>query len=187
MISMDDWELQNFANAYRNWLESSVGGSSHRVLFDILYDTEYVWWMERDGDRASDGIRLRARFEYESGLPCPEGWDDWPCSFLEFMVAMAYTMEESIMYDPGDGLDMSTWFWTMMDNCGLSSYSDERIFASGTDSYYEIDAILHGIMDREYSYDGVGGLFPLKHPSRDQRNVEYWVQMNAYVLENSLV
>lgn len=181
-----EWELENFANSYRNWLEDLVDGHRHRILFDVLYDTEYVWWIERDEDRASDGVHLRERFEYESGLRCPEGWDDWPCSFLEFIIAMAFIMEESLLYTP-NGCQVSTWFWTMMDNAGLSRFDDATMMSEAASASMEVEAIVTGILDREYGYDGSGGFFPLENPPVDTRNLTYWEQMNLYVMERGLV
>ena len=185
---MDDWgwELENFRNAYRNWLGSIVRDVDHVILFDVLYDTEYVWWLERDGDRARDGIYLRARFEHDSGLPCPEGWDDWPCSFLEFVVGLAFTMDEMLMYSP-DVNGIPRWFWLMMENCGLAEFDDRTMLEGGKAASDAVAALVRGILDREYDYDGSGGLFPLHHPEEDQRNVEYWVQMNAFVMETGMV
>jgi len=37
---------------------------------------------------------------------------------------------------------------------------------------------------RRYSKTGKGGLFPLKHPKKDQTEVEIWYQMQQYVMEN---
>jgi len=36
-------------------------------------------------------------------------------------------------------------------------------------------------MDREYSYNGEGGLFAVQHPRRDMRTVELWWQMCWYI------
>jgi hypothetical protein len=34
---------------------------------------------------------------------------------------------------------------------------------------------------RTYEPNGVGGFFPLENPNEDQREVELWYQMSAYV------
>ena len=38
---------------------------------------------------------------------------------------------------------------------------------------------------RMFSRDGSGGLFPLRRFDRDQRSVEIWYQMQAWLMENS--
>jgi hypothetical protein len=37
---------------------------------------------------------------------------------------------------------------------------------------------------RLYTTSGYGGLFPLEEPKEDQRKVEIWYQMMAYLGEN---
>lgn len=178
-----DWEVENFSNSYRNWLMSEMDGYSYRILFDQLYDTEYTWILPRDEDRAVNGVYLRARFEYESGLPLPDGWEDWPCSFLEFVAAMAFSIRERIAYDPEDDIPASEWFWEMMGNIGLDEYDDERMLEDPSKSYQMVDFIVKRVMDRRYNFKGVGGLFPLNDTELDQREVEYWYQMNSYMME----
>ena len=39
------------------------------------------------------------------------------------------------------------------------------------------------IIWRTYDSNGYGGLFPLRNPREDQRKVELWYQLNAYLLE----
>ncbi len=48
----------------------------------------------------------------------------------------------------------------------------------------EIDDILERLIWRQYQEDGQGGFFPLAWPEQDQREVELWYQMNAYLAEN---
>lgn len=185
---MHEWELENFSNAYRNWLTWTFDPDRrYTILFDILYDTEYVWMLERDGDRASDGIHLRAQFEYESGLQAPEGWHDWPCSFLEMVAAMAFTMEDAIMYDPENGDCTIEWFWLMLGNLGLDIYDDNVLLESGQTATDEINGIVDRVMHRRFSKNGFGGFFPLANAVDDQRLVEFWYQMNAYVMEHKMV
>lgn len=179
----DGWDLENFSNAYRNWLMEEMDGRGYSILFDILYDIEFEWEIDRDGNRAEDGIYLRADFEYESGLEVPPGWDDWPCSFLEFVAALARKMENKIMYDPDDENDSATWFWELLSNIGLDEFDDRTMLQGGQACMDEVENRVYRAMRRAYSPDGRGGLFPLKHPSRDQRDVEYWFQMNEYCME----
>lgn len=185
--SWDSWELENFYNAYRNWLVRKMNAYEYTILFDFLYDIEFEWVIERDENRAKDGIYLRAWFESESGLAIPEGWDSWPCSFLEFVVGLAMTMENRVLYDPCDGADESTWFWELMSNIGLDIYDDKTIMQTGQAAMDDIEHLVYTVMDRQFSYSGKDGLFPLDNPVEDQRDVEFWFQMNAYCNEKKVI
>ncbi|MFZ1684153.1 MAG: hypothetical protein WAU88_08510, partial [Candidatus Zixiibacteriota bacterium] len=46
-----------------------------------------------------------------------------------------------------------------------------------------IDEVLNRVIFRTYDARGNGGLFPLRRPQRDQREVELWYQASAYLLE----
>lgn len=65
-----------------------------------------------------------------------------------------------------------------MDNLGISRYSDDQKIPAE-----KIEKILDTVINRKYKRNGLGGFFPLKHADRDQRKVELWYQLNAYVLE----
>jgi hypothetical protein len=47
-----------------------------------------------------------------------------------------------------------------------------------------VNQILTNLVERTYQKNGKGGLFPLKQPAKDQRRVEIWYQMAAYLNEN---
>lgn len=181
-----EWAMEDFENAYRNWISSRMHASKYSILFDILYDVEFEWDPDipRDGDRAADGRYLRERFSEESGTEMSPVYLEWPCSFLEFLVALAFSIEESMMYDPEDGgKDESTWFWEMMDNAGLSAYDDDAMQAGGMIAFMKVTETVNMILRRRYDYNGYPGLFPLKKPAADQRKVEIWYQANAYFIE----
>lgn len=177
------WKLDNFANAYRNWLLFEMGAEDYGVLFDILYETEFTWKIDRDADRAEDGKDLRIRFAEESGMDLPDSVRDWPCSFLEMLIALAYSIEEQITYDPQFGNQTASWFWTMMGNLHLDAMDDDMMFECGLMMDAEVRDICDKVMNRDYRADGYGGMFPLQEPYEDQRGVEIWYQANAYILE----
>ena len=183
--SVDDWKLEDFENAYRNWMERLMKGSRYNVLFDIMYDTEFRWKddIPRDSDRAANGRYLRVRFAEEIGASVNPEWLDWPCSFLEFLVALALAIEDNIMYDPAVPDQETDIFWEMMDNCGLSKLDNESLTLMGMDGYSRADKIMSTVMDRTYDYNGYPGLFPLAKPAMNQRKVEIWYQANAYMFE----
>jgi len=91
---------------------------------------------------------------------------------FELMVGLARRLQFEVEGEP------HYWFWTLMDNLGISQYSDDQRIPTG-----RIEKILDTVIDRTYKRNGLGGFFPLKHAEKDQRKVELWYQLNAYVLE----
>ena len=180
-------ELEQFALDYRMWIFERMHGDGYSILFDFLYDSEFTWCIPQDANRASDGRYLRATFEYETGVACPDGWEEWPCNVLEMLCALCMKLEDMILYDPPDGTeDASDIFWTMLGNCGLAIFDDEYLLAAGGRAFDELKDTLERVLEREYYPDGVGGFFPLKHPREDQRYVEIWYQANAFAIEQGL-
>ena len=184
MRDKDIWQVQNFANAYRNWLVYTMRADSYRILFDILYDTEFTWSVPEDEHRATAGRYLRERFESETGLKCRDEWTAWPCSFLEMAIGLAYSME-SILYDPSRGESTYIWFWTIMGNIGFDTLTDDVMLEGPQSKYRFIDAVCRQVNTRTYDRYGFGGFFPLRYSPEDQRNVEMWFQMQNYIMENS--
>lgn len=167
------------------WMFDLVSGEkkyskelSFNKLLRRLNDTEFVYSIRRDENRAEDGISLRYRYLKSVGHPEDfELVEDEPCSILEMMVALAIRMEESIMDDPEIGDRTGQWFWGMVVNLGLGSMTDGRY-----DEEY-VDYVLDRFLDRDYEPDGRGGLFRVKHTDEDLRFVEIWYQMNWYLDE----
>ena len=181
---------QEIKETYFEWLFDLVSGErfaegiSHRKLLRHLHDTEFIFTISRDGNRAEDGVDLRYRFvrrlerlyygaTIDDLLDCLEG----PCSILEMMVALAIRIEESIMDDPDYGDRTSQWFWGMIVNLGLGSQLDEHY-----DEDY-VNKTLDRFLERDYEPNGKGGLFTVRHCDSDLRNVEIWYQANWYLDE----
>lgn len=181
----DTWIVDMFAEAdeYKRWMLKKMRASRYGMLFDILYNTEFTWTLSWDEHRASDGKDLRLRFEEERGVPCSETWLEWPCSFLEMLIALAYSIEDRIMYDATLGDRTYEWFWLIMENLKLEVCTDEWIVHSGRSAMEYIDGIVKSVLERTYDFDGYGGMFPLHDPAEDQRDVELWYQANAYFME----
>jgi hypothetical protein len=95
---------------------------------------------------------------------------------LEMLIALARRFAFILDAEPID------CFWTLIYNTGLRNCSDSD-FEFDDDAANEIDEIISRVIFRQYSWDGRGGLFPLKEPLEDQRKVEVWYQMNAFILE----
>ena len=180
------WDVENFSNAYRVWLMDRMDASEYSILFDVLYSVEFTWTLPMDANRADDGRYLRDRFEQESGLECREEWLEWDCSFLEMLVGLAFEIEEQVLYDGYLGDRTAVWFHGMLKNLGLGICTDEWMLDTPGSDWY-VREVAKRVIDRDYDASGFGGIFPLKHPSEDQREVELWYQAAAYILENGIV
>lgn len=153
---------------------------SYRKLLKYLYDREFEYTIELDGNRAEDGTDLRYRFSYDYKRigPTVIGYlDDGPCSILEMMVALAIRCEEHIMDDPEIGDRTGHWFWGMIENLGLKSMDDRNF----NERY--VEGVVDRFLNREYEDDGKGGLFTVKHCDLDLRTVDIWYQMCWYLNE----
>lgn len=167
---------------YFTWLYSQVGSvknlnrtKTYWKLLRIFYAKEFTWSkkMEKDANRAQDGKDLRQDFLRDTNTPLDEpGWMDMPCSFLELLISLAWKLEFQ------GGGKQSDWFWEMVNNLHLMECTDAT-----TLNEEEIEHVLDFVMERGYDSAGVGGLFPLAHPDKDQRYVELWYQAEAYLLE----
>lgn len=147
---------------------------SYRKLFTFLHDTEFVYFVPYDENRAVDGVTLR--YHYCQIHECEELEDylSGPCSVLEMMVALAIRCEKMID-DPMKGDQTSHWFWGMIVNLGLGSMSDDNF------SEWTVNDVITRFLEREYEPDGRGGLFRVRGWQRDMRTAEIWHQLLAYI------
>lgn len=149
---------------------------SHWLLCSQLYQTEFVWSVANDDNRLYDGLDLRTEFVDDEEDGDVSGiWLSEPCSFLEMLIALSRRMA----YE--SNLELDYWFWRMLDNLNVRDFVDERY---DDDIRIHIDNIVTGVINRTFHADGNTGLFPLRHPGRDQRKVELWYQMSQYLMEN---
>ena len=72
------------------------------------------------------------------------------------------------------------WFWHLIETLDLEQFNDRKYDDHAQE---EIAEILDRVIWRTYAPNGDGGLFPLRNPTKDQRKVELWYQLNAYLLE----
>lgn len=168
---------------YFEWLYGQVGAITNRnpsrsywELARQLYETPFIWTVPNDDNREGDGKELRIEFIYEKLLDELDPiWMDLDCSMLEMLIGLARrTAFEA------DG-DVGEWFWIFLQNLDLRGYTDEVYDQDVSDI---VDRILDRVNERSYRRNGAGGLFPLRNAEKDQRKVELWYQMSAYLLEN---
>lgn len=172
--------LQPLDQEYLEWLYSQVADPTERdphltywILLGHLFTQEFEWRVPNDDNRLEDGKDLRREFIASKELEnVPQDWVELCCSVLELMVGLARRLAFEADGEP------YFWFWRMMENIRLHRYCDS--WRLETDL---INHILKRLMQRTYKANGQGGFFPLKSPNKDQRKVELWYQLGAYVLE----
>lgn len=169
---------------YLTWLYSQIGSvklknpaRTYWSLAKQLYSTEFVWFVPNDDNRIEDGRALRYEFlaAHQIEDPDPE-WLYLGCSMLELLISLA-----RVLTFEGDG-EPRVWFFEMLRNLRLDHFKDDQPY-----NEQEVYDILNNVIWRQYRRDGRGGLFPLAHAHRDQRDVEIWYQLNAYLLEREEV
>lgn len=179
--------MRGTSDPYFDWLCILIGVNSnfpkrnYFQLISALHRTEFTPKLAMDQNRGADGLQLRVEFMDEHG-PWGSATNRGPCTMLEFLVALAKRMS-FLTYGEGNHGQTAYYFWKMMENLGLSKVTDDRWETANGDFFVE-DAVWR-INQREFMPDGSGGIFPLKRPNGDQRKIEIWYQMNAWLLENS--
>lgn len=167
-----DWD------EYFEWLVDKIM-TPDRVEYSLalkMLDRLAFYWSDKfnDDNRSADGIELRNEFADDTYYRVPE--DESPCSMLEMMVALAGRMD-TILSESGDEKP-ERWFWEMFDNFGLNKFPDDKFDGMS------VRELVCGWLERRFDRNGRPGLFPLKHAEEDQRKVEIWAQMSAYINEN---
>jgi hypothetical protein len=165
---------------YLGWLYDQTGLNKrgrYRTYYKLIrqmHSKEFVWVPQRDSSRAEDGKELRWEFVRSAGIPKVQAaWLYEPCTVLEMVVALARRLAFLT-----DG-EARAWFSQLLFNLGATDYNDLNF-----DGYIQaIDEKLERLVWRTYQPNGEGGLFPLHYPASDQRSVEIWEQMNAWLLE----
>lgn len=168
-------------NKYFEWMHDLVcmnryaKGISYRKLLIHLHDTEFVYTIPKDVNRARDGVDLRRRFALSQDDEHLTKYLTGPCSVFEMILALAIRCEESIMDDPSIGDRTGQWFWGMISNLGLSTMTDSRFDRKICDD------VLSRFINHEYEPNGKGGLFTVKYCECDLRTVEIWSQLCWYL------
>lgn len=165
---------RNTANEqdYFRWLTDRVQEDGHPRhtygdLFLMLYNTEFVWIIPNDDNRVMDGLDLRVEFFHRRGAI------KRPCSVLEVLVGLSRRLAWLAGGSP------EGWAWQLLCNLELHTFRDPISQKKAK----RVDEILYALIWRTYDVDGYGGFFPLTRPRGDQRQIEIWYQMHAYVKE----
>jgi len=155
-------------------LKDPIDKSGYYQLMKQLFHTDFYCSVPNDDNRCLDGLKLRETFNFPD--------IDSGCCLLEMFVALAKRCDEDMLYNPKYGDRSKDWFWMMLTNLGLNKFRDNSFEKAWAPN--DIADICDSFMDRKYAPSGKGGIFPLKKAHEDQRKVEIWYQMCAYLMEN---
>lgn len=170
-------------NSYVNHVKNLVRDpdrTDYESLLERLWQKEYYSILPNDQNREKDGLLLRNEIlndEYYNIFG--------PCRVLEMLIALSKRMEWEIS---GTGYDATfkDLFWEMIDNLGLLKFDNLAIMKDIRT--LELDKILTDWIERQYSPDGSGGIFPINDWKRGvdkpQTKVEVWYQMMLYLSKN---
>ena len=178
-METSNWSVRQ----YNQWLLEKIHGYDVRYadysrLLDKLFYIPYRYKSYETGtdkDRYRDGMALRQNYSETTGDFYISGWNK-ECSVLEMLIALAIKIDWGLMGIPNED-KAYWWFWLMLRNLGLQRMDNDRF-----DEFY-ISQTIEGWLDRDISYNGKGGIFPLRFADTDQRYESTWKQMNNYIQE----
>lgn len=165
-------------NLYFEWLcakvqyiEVPTPSLTHWELLAQLHGTEFVFLISGDDNRAEDGLDIRREYVIEARPVYDEAWMNAGCSILEMMIFFARRAQFQT------DIPSAIWFWKFIENLDLLDFNDASY------SQLDVESVLDQFVWRTYDYNGRGGMFPIEHPSKDQREVEIWYQFCEYLVE----
>lgn len=166
-------------NQYFDWLCAKVKmnrGSTYLELLRILYRFEFLIVHPLDENRVLDALELRDEFKHITNIDLTKELFQEEVSVLEVLIAFSERASFQIDMTPKE------WFWQFITNLNLEEFQHPNL----KDQERILD-ILHRFVTRNYLSNGDGGLFPLRRPKHDQREVEIWYQFCEYVDDNGLL
>jgi len=170
---------------YFHWLCHSILGKSKNAPWDILellHASTFYPIIKMDENRVEDAKSLRSTY-LDDATNCRSSCEGYPrhvldifiskpCSILELMVSISSRMSFEVQLDMTEKNAIKYHFWDIYAN-----------LLDGV-NYEDINYIINVFVGRKYDKNGVGGLFPLHKNTKNQKKVELWYQMMAYLQEN---
>jgi hypothetical protein len=172
---------------YFTWLQNLIGedrggqdSTPYSQLLVDLFSIGFYYLISQDENCAEYATELRNIFTQMGGKHHP-GIAHKPISCLEVMISMAVNAEDSLMTNTDLGDRTGQWFWMMIDNLGFTSFTDD---VYDVDVSIAVRSKMAAVLDRRYSSNGDGSIFPIRHPKQDMRNVDLWSAFMLYLAEN---
>ena len=176
----------DIGEAYFAWLYDKVfavndkrSTSSYTMVCRNMHTVVFQDLVRYDENRIAEAAELRNDFQKKSRLRAMEVADIMvsDASVLEVLIGLAKRADFMVP------LGLNVWFQIFMENLKLVVFNDSycmhhaMLGAQGTISRFN---------ERRYEANGHGGIFPLTSPRQDQREVELWYQMGAYMTEKGM-
>lgn len=183
--------------SYFQWLCDIVrcdqNDKSYYNLLGMMYETPFEVKIDNDINRAVDGNEFKGAYildiygteeqkNIDFHMPAEQN-----CSILEMIMGISKRMAFELAEDQSEDFDFYRYFWEILDNLGLKWYDDDQFGDNFMRCKIEIRKILSILNDRSYKRNGVGGMFPLLFPEKNQKKVEIWYQMQAYINEKYMI
>ena len=185
--------IPSLPDIYFNWLYDQVcygrepgSGGSYLDICGMMHRTRFRVCVPMDDNRAADGVELREEFlatqEYVFRRFGHDSQGEKAIKVAApsvFEVLVALSRKADFMVSFGE----KGWFRIFLENLGLHDFTDTMITGGDVS---RVNRIIAKFNNRTYRPSGAGGLFPLKRATEDQRHVELWYQMCAYMAENHM-
>ena len=183
--------------SYFQWLCDLVrcdqDDKSYYDLLGMMYETPFEVKIDNDINRAVDGNELKGAYildvygaeeqkNIDFHMPAEQN-----CSILEMIMGISKRMAFELAEDESEDCDFYKYFWEIIENLGLKQYDDDQFGDSLARCKIEIREILNKLNERKYKKSGEGGMFPLLFPEKNQKKVEIWYQMQAYINEKYMI
>lgn len=177
----------NVHDHYFNWLYDEAfpirdmsSPHSYTTVCHRMHQIAFKNLVPHDDNRIAEASELRTRFLNERFPLDPQDLADFMlpnASVLEVLIELARRADLMVPMIQG------AWFRIFIKNLGLDVW-DDRYAAIRVPG--QIDRIIRKFNNRGYRPNGVGGIFPLRQFADDQRYVELWYQMGAYMTDNEM-
>lgn len=183
--------------SYFQWLCDIVrcdqDDKSYYNLLGMMYETPFEVRIDNDINRAVDGNEFKGAYildiyDYKTKINkvFPTG-PERKCSILEMIMGISKRMAFELAEDESEDCDFYKYFWEIIENLGLKQYDDNQFGDSLARCKIEIREILNKLNERKYKKSGEGGMFPLLFAEKNQKKVEIWYQMQAYINEKYMI
>ena len=178
---------RSIQDAYFEWLYDQVmdvwnvnSDESFTAVCALMHQVIFTPLVPYDENRIADAAGLRNNFQQHAGDIGPGELRDLmmpDASVFEVLIALADRADFMVP------LTKKVWFRVFLENLKLDRYSDAY---SRSRSTWPVERAINVFNNRAYQTNGKGGIFPLRRPKEDQRHVELWYQMGAYMTENAM-